>query len=135
MGFDLGGRSVIEHSVVRANNGNGIRLNGDGVARENNVVGSATTLGRGITTLNSYNRVEGNNVTGFTRGIEFVTNSLIVGGLMIHNTVSGNSTNYFVGGSTSFGDVIDDQGGGAAVNGNGAASSFGSPNAWANFTY
>ncbi len=136
MGFDLGGRSVIEHSTSRNNNGNGIRLTGSGVARENNVVGDGTTIGRGITTSDSYNRVEGNNVTGFTNGIEFVTNSLITGGFMIHNTVTGNSQdNYWIGGSTSFGVVIDDQGGGAAVNGNSATSSFGSPNAWANFTY
>jgi parallel beta-helix repeat protein len=136
MGFSVGDRSTIQNSTARSNGGNGIYLSGDAAARGNNSVGNGLTSapsGAGIHAIGSYNCVEGNNLVGNQYGVEVLGNHNII----LNNTASSNpSDSYFISGGNSYGVIVDDNGGGgAAVSGSSAAATFGSPNAWANFTY
>ena len=102
------------------------------MVRNNSAIGNAATLNfpAGIYgNSSSANRVENNNVTdnqldGFLIDMH---------ALIINNTLSGEI--YVIDTGNSFGAIVDDTGGGAGVNGNSASATFGSPNAWANFTY
>ncbi len=131
-GFFLGGSATIQSSTARSNTGSGIVLSGRNVVRNNSAIGNAATLNfpAGIYgNSSSANRVENNNVTdnqldGFLIDMH---------ALIINNTLSGEI--YVIDTGNSFGAIVDDTGGGAGVNGNSASATFGSPNAWANFTY
>jgi parallel beta-helix repeat protein len=135
MGFSVGDRSTIQNSTARSNGGNGIYLSGDAAARGNNSVGNGlTSSAAGIRASGSYNCVEGNNLVGNQYGVDVNPGS---NNIILNNTASSNpSDSYFISGGNSYGVIVDDNGGGgAAVSGSSAAATFGSPNAWANFTY
>jgi parallel beta-helix repeat protein len=137
MGFYVGDRSTIQNSTAKSNGGNGIYLSGDAAARGNNSVGNGLTspsFGAGIKAIGSYNCVEGNNLVGNQEGVDMNQGS---NNIILNNTASSNpSDSYFIVNANSYGVIVDDNGGGgAAVSGSSAAATFGSPNAWANFTY
>ena len=80
----------------------------------------------------SDNRIEGNNVTDNDRGIQVGLN----GNIIIRNTAAANTTNYDIVSRNVFGAIVDRTASVApAVLGNSAASSAGTTDPWANFSY
>jgi hypothetical protein len=132
-GYLLGGSTTLQYSTARSNTGRGIILTGGNVVRSNSAVGNGSQVvfpdGISGNSPGGQNRIEGNNVTD-NQTHEYDTDGHTI---LLNNSLSGEI--YSIAAGNSFGVIVDDSGGGAAVNGNSAAASFGSPNAWANFTY
>lgn len=136
-GVDGGGDCLIENCRFTYNYGHGIYLSHSvNVIRGNLIVGSGYGPGgsydaAGIyLTLNS-NRVEDNHCTDGDRGIHVVGTRNII----VRNSCAGNTQNWVIGASNSYGPVIDRS---AAVtagfSGNSAVSTMGSTDPNANFT-
>ena len=88
--------------------------------------------GAGIHATGGDNRIEGNNCTGADRGIDVDA----AGNIVIKNTCSGNTTNWDIVANNVYGPIIDRTAPASpAVSGNSAASSLGSTDSNANFTY
>jgi len=78
------------------------------------------------------NRIEGNNCTGADRGIDIDS----IGNIIIRNTCSGNTIDWVIAANNVFGPIIDRRApASAAVSGFSAASTLGSTDANANFSY
>lgn len=134
MGFDVGGNNLIESCTAYLNEGDGINLFGDTLARANTCAANGSSGdGAGIHATSSDNRIEDNNVTSNDRGI--VVDS--PGNIILKNSASGNTTsNYVIIANNVFGAIVDRTAVvSAAVNGNSAVSSAGTTDPWANFAY
>ena len=134
MGFDVGGLSTIQNCTAHNNEGAGIGLEGNTVARDN----SCTTNGfngdaSGIFCVSSDNRIEKNHVADNDRGIHVASK----GNLIVQNSASGNGVNYEIVADNRYGVIIDLAASGtAAVSGNSAAGTLTTTtNPWANFAY
>lgn len=131
-GISAGNASIITSCTVVANQV-GILCSSTCVIRGNSCVsnGTISANGAGIRASGSDNRIEGNNCTGAGRGVEVNgTGSIIIG-----NTCSGNTFNWTIAIGNSVGPIVL-AGQSAAINGNGPlASSLGSTDPFANFSY
>jgi parallel beta-helix repeat protein len=134
MGFDVGPTSNIEGCMATNNEGDGINLSNDTLARANTCSTNGTFGGdgAGIHATSSDNRIEANNVTDNDRGIDVD----VAGNLILKNSASGNTTNYAIAANNVFGAIVDRTApASAAVSGNTAPSSAGTIDPWANFAY
>jgi parallel beta-helix repeat protein len=131
MGFDVGGGNTIQGCTASFNEGDGINLLNDSVARDNSCDSNGTGGdGAGIHVTNSDNRIEGNNVTDNDRGIHVDAPR----NLIIKNSASGNSTNWEVVAANVI-LVINATVTGSDVSGDDGGSPPGSTDPNANFTY
>ncbi len=134
-GLDVGARCTIENCTATENYGDGINIASQCLVRANTCSSNGAVTGgdgAGIHTTGSDTRIEGNNVINNSRGID-------IGGahnLIIKNSAAGNGTNYVFVANNVFGAVVDRTApASAAVSGNTAASSAGTTDPWANFSY
>ena len=135
MGFDVGNGSLIYHSVGNGNRGNGIDLVNDSYALGNTCSGNGgTTDSAGMHTSSSDNRIEGNKLSLNAFRNLAVDGS---GSIIIKNTSTtlGIPTNYVIAAGNSFGVIVDDVGADDSIFGDSGPGTFGSPNAWANFSH
>jgi parallel beta-helix repeat protein len=135
-GITTGSGCTISRCTVRSNQGDGINFFNQCLVLNNDcsLNGNGAGDGAGIhaTIGGSDNRIEGNNCTGADRGIDVDT----AGNIIIKNTCSGNTTNYVIVANNVFGAIVDRTvPASAAVTGNAAASSAGTTDPWANFSY
>jgi parallel beta-helix repeat protein len=94
--------------------------------------GNAGGDGAGIHVMSADNHIEGNNCTGADRGIDVDT----AGNIIIKNTCANNTVDWAIVANNVFGPIIDRRApASAAVSGFSAASSLGSTDANANFSY
>jgi parallel beta-helix repeat protein len=134
VGFLLDAGCTIQNCNAYGNLGDGIRVTIGCVVRENNSRFSGSGGdGAGIHVLQDDNRIEGNNVSANDRGIDVDGTG---GNLIIRNSAGGNGTNYELSANNVFGVIVNRIApGSAAVSGNNAASSAGTTDSWANFSY
>lgn len=86
----------------------------------------------GILASSSRNRIEGNICTSNAYG--FMVNGS--NNIIVRNTCSGNTTNWQIGSNNVFGPIVDRRSpGSGSVTGNSAASTLGTTDANANFSY
>jgi hypothetical protein len=100
----------------------------------NNTCSAAGFLGNdgaAIHVLGTDNRIEGNNCTISTRGVDVDQ----AGNLIIRNTCSGNLTNWSIVTFNAVAPIIAATGNGSAISGNAYAGGLGSTDPNANFTY
>ena len=134
MGFSLSLASTIRHCLATGNAGDGIRAGGSDIVIESNTAaanGSSTGDGAGIHLTSGDCRVEGNNVIDNDRGIDVDG----AGNFIVRNSASGNTSNYVLVAGNAVGAIVVTVASGV-VNGTGPlASSLGSTDPWANFSY
>ena len=119
---------------MRGCKGDGIRVTGTCIIRDNlsESNGSTTGDGAGIHTTGTDNRIEGNSVMLNDRGIDVDT----FGSLIIKNSASGNTTDYEIAGSNRYSPILFiPVAGTAGVSGNSAAGTLTSADPWANFSH
>src|SRR5207244_8871941 len=120
--------------MVEYNTLDGILCASDCIIRGNicAINGNGAGDGAGIHATGSRNRIEGNNCTDADRGIDVD----FAGNIIIRNTCSNNTTDWVIVANNVFGPIIDRRAlSSAAVSGFSAASSLGSTDANANFSY
>jgi parallel beta-helix repeat protein len=135
-GIVAGNGSTVHNCTATGNKGDGIRVFNDarvvGNSCDSNGFPAGTGDGAGIHASSSDNRIEGNNVTDNTRGIDVDS----TGNLIIKNSAAGNSSNYEIAANNIYGSIVDRVGVlTIAVSGNSAGSSAGTTDPWANFSY
>jgi parallel beta-helix repeat protein len=133
-GIELTVGGVVENCVARLNDRNGIQVSSGALVRDNNCSqnGDQGSDGANIYATGSDNRIEGNNCTGADRGID-VDGS---GNFIVRNTCSGNTINWAISANNVFGPIVDRRSPNtSAFFGDSAASSLGTTDANANFTY
>ena len=139
MGFDVGSGSIIQDSTAANNPGDGINISNDTFCRNNNASGNGqVNSAAGIHATSSDNRIEGN-----IAALNFLRNYAVdgTGSILIKNTASigvgvSGPINYAIAAGNSYGVIVDDiAGSDFIVFGTSSSSSFGSPNAFANFSH
>jgi len=125
--------STVTGCTARANTRDGIQVGFDCRVTDNTCDSNGDGGdGAGIHAIGSDTRIEGNNVTDNDRGIDVDA----AGNLIIRNSASGNTTNYDIVANNVFGPILDRRApASAAVLGFSAASSLGTTDANANFSY
>ncbi|GMV25688.1 MAG: hypothetical protein AMXMBFR58_17190 [Phycisphaerae bacterium] len=134
-GFFIGGGGTIQQCAARNNGQTGIWLSFRCLALSNTSElngGGGGGNSIGIFTASSSNRLEGNISTANHYGI-------LVNGqhnILVRNACSGNTTNWSLGSDNVFGPIVDRRTpGSGSVSGNSAASTLGSTDPNANFSY
>jgi parallel beta-helix repeat protein len=132
-GISAGTGSTIAECTLRQNALDGIVCANQCVIRGNTCMDSGLSGdGAGIHATGADNRIEGNNCTLADRGIGVD----LAGNIIIKNTCSGNTIDWVLVANNVFGPIIDRRApASAAVSGFAAASSLGSTDANANFSY
>ena len=135
-GIDAGNACSVMQCVVTTNGSNGIAVLGDcrvvGNTCDQNGFGAGVVDGAGILATSSDNRIEANNCTDNLRGLDVNAS----GNIILRNTCSGNTTDWDIVAQNVFGPIIDRRTpASAAVVGFSAASSLGTTDANANFSY
>lgn len=132
-GISIDVESTVADCLADGNNINGIRCVANSVIRDNNCqLNGRFGDGAGIRATSNDNRIEGNNCTRADRGLQVDAN----GNIIIRNTCAGNTVDWVIAANNVFGPIIDRRApGSAAVSGFTAASSLGSTDANANFSY
>lgn len=135
-GIESGGANTITGCTAASNLLDGIRCIGLCTVRGCNCAtngAGSPTEGAGIHIIGSDNLVEGNNCIGNDRGIDIDS----AGNVVIRNACSGNTTtNWDIAANNVCGPIVDQSApGSAAILGNSAPSSLGTPEPNANFTY
>jgi parallel beta-helix repeat protein len=127
--------TTITNCSVRTNTLDGIRAFSDCTISGNLCAGNGNGTandGAGIRVTSTDNRIEGNNCTDADRGIDVDG----VGNIIIRNTCTGNTVNWAIVANNVYGPIIDRTApNSAAVSGNAAASTLGSTDPNANFSY
>ena len=126
--------SVIADCAARLNSLDGIRCVAGCVIRGNSCTfnGNSGAGGAGIHATGADNRVEGNDCTTADRGIEID----VAGNIIIRNTCAGNTIDWVIAANNVFGPIIDRRApASAAVSGFTAASTLGSTDPNANYSY
>ena len=127
--------SAVKDCTVAGNKGDGIQISADCLVAGNTCDsnGAGVGDGAGIHSTATDNRIEGNNVTDNTRGIDVDA----TGSLIIKNSASGNSLNYVIAADNNYGTILDLTGlATAAVSGSsGTGTLTTTTNPWANFSY
>ncbi len=136
IGFDLGGGSTIQNCVAFGNRGGGINLSADSFARSNTCANNgASSTSAGIHATSSDNRIEGNKLSlNYLRGLAVDGSGSIIIKNSSTNLIS-SQPNWVIAAGNSFGVIVDDIGADDFIFGDSAAGTFGSPNAWANFSH
>ena len=131
MGFDIGSRSQVRNCVAFENRGDGFRVAGRSLLRENVASGNGlgTGDGAGIHITGTDNRIESNNVSENKRGIDVDG----TGNLVIKNSASGNTVNYEMVAQNRVGVIVAAPASGE-IPANPAAG-VGTTDPWANFTF
>lgn len=133
-GIIAGNNSTVQNCTASFNKGDGIQAGGDSniIANLCATNGNAGN-GAGVHVTGANNRIEGNNVTSNDRGVDVDG----AGNLIVRNSASDNSTaNYDLAANNVCGLIIDRTApASAAIVGNSGASSAGTSDPWANFTY
>ncbi|MFM9957442.1 MAG: right-handed parallel beta-helix repeat-containing protein [Phycisphaerales bacterium] len=134
-GIFVGSASTVTDCSASFNNRDGISCSGSGsIIRGNSCVNNGINAndGAGIYVASTDNRVEGNNCVDNDRGIDIdAASNLIIG-----NSCAGNTVNYEIDAGNRYGLIINITAGGtAAVSGSAAASTLGSTDPHANFSY
>ncbi len=128
---------TVSNCVVSANSIDGILCNSKSSVRDNTCSNNVTNgQVAGIHAIGSDNRIEGNNCSGAARGIAIDA----PGNIIIRNTCSGNTTNWDIVANNIYGAIVDRRiptpiPSTAAVSGSSAASTLGTTDANANFSY
>ena len=133
-GFGIGNGSRIVDCIANTNTGDGIEGGTDNYLSANTLDGNgaATGDGAGILLTSIDNRVEGNNCTDNDRGVDVNAG----GNFIVRNTCTGNTTNWDIVANNVCGPIVDRTApASAAILGNSGASSLGSTEPNANFTY
>ena len=137
-GIVAGSGCTVSGCTARLNTLDGIRINSDCVVLNNacSTNGNSAGDGAGIHVLGSDNRIEGNNCSFADRGIDID----FAGNIIIRNTCSGNTVDWDIVANNIYGPIIDRRipsplPNTPAVSGTAAASTLGSTDANANFTY
>lgn len=108
----------------------GIQVVGGAVVENNACVSNSG--GAGIIAQGADNRIQNNNCTANSIGIQVAT----PGNLILNNTCSGNIPNFLIAAGNRYGPIIPlVVGSTAAVSGDSAASTVSSTDPWANFAY
>ena len=125
MGFFLGDGSTIQNCTANGNNGDGIHLSSNSLARENSLVGNGTGTGSGLHATGIANRIEGNTAINNPTGFSVDGN----GNLIIKNSNRGGTVTAFnLAAGNSVGEMIN-------VYNGGAGATITTSNSWANFLY
>ena len=132
-GISVSSGSTVEGCTARSSTLDGIVCIASCVIRGNtcSVNGNGSGDGAGIRATSADNRIEGNTCTGADRGIDVDA----AGNIIIRNPCSGNTTNWDIAAGNAIGPIVV-AGSSAVVTGNGpAASSLGSTDPNANYSY
>lgn len=133
-GIQVNTGSTVVGCVLRINTLDGINCPSQCLVRDNTCSSNGFSAGdgAGIHATGLDNRIEDNNCNSADRGIAVDS----PGNVIVRNTCSGNSINWVIAAGNVFGPIMDRTSpGSAAVSGNSAASSLGTTDANANFTY
>ena len=133
-GINAGSGSAVTHNAVRLNSLDGILCGSQSLILGNTCSfnGQAAGVGAGIRAAGADNRIEGNNCTGADTGIKVDS----AGNIIIRNSCSGNTTNWDIVANNIYGPILDRTAPvSSSVSGNVAASTLGSTDPNANFTY
>ncbi len=106
VGIQATGASSVMDNVSSSNTSHGIAIFGEAIVSRNNCTGNgfSTGNGSGIRSSGDNSRIDGNNCTNNTRGIE-VTGS---GNIIIQNTAAGNTVvNYTIAAGNAVGTIIN----------------------------
>lgn len=123
---------MVTNCTVRENTAEGIRLLSGCTARGNICSINGTAGGANIRAQQSENRIEDNTCSGAPTGILAEASRNII----VRNTCASNTLNWSLVAGNIFGTIVDRTSpGSAAVSGNSAASSLGTTDANANFSY
>ncbi len=127
-------RSRISNCTCSANSGDGIQVSNWCTVIGNTCAANGVAVdGAGVRSTSNQNVIDGNNCTSNRYGIFVASNT----SLIFRNICGANTTaNFSIAATNNYGAIIDRTGAfGAAVNGNSAASSVGSTDPHANFSY
>ena len=131
-GIGVGAGSSVSGCVSVSNTMDGIRCSSDCRIVGNTCAGTGFLGAACIHATGSDNRIESNNCTDATRGIDVDG----AGNVIIRNTCSGNTTNWDIAANNVCGPILDRTApASAAIQGNSAPSSLGSTDANANYSY
>lgn len=133
-GIQVTSNNLITHCVSVGNTLNGIQAASGCVIIENHCAtnGSGAGDGAGIRTSGANNRIEGNNCISADRGIEVAG----TGNIIMRNSCSDNTVDWVIAANNIYGPIVDRRTpASAAVSGFTAATTLGSTDSHANFSY
>jgi hypothetical protein len=133
-GITTGSGCTISRCTVRSNVADGINIFNQCLILNNDcsLNGNGAGDGAGIHAVGTDNRIECNNCAGADRGIDVD----VAGNIIVKNTCAGNTTDWDIAANNVFGPIVDRRApGSGAVLGFSAASSLGSTEPNANFSY
>jgi parallel beta-helix repeat protein len=132
-GISASGLSLISDCIAVNNKGDGIRVASRSkvIGNKCDLAGTFTGNGAGIHATGNNSRIENNDVTNSTRGIDISG----VNNLIIKNSASGNTTNYNIASGNSVGPIVTAATNASAITSNSAPSTLNSVDPWANFSY
>jgi hypothetical protein len=132
-GISVASGATVARCSARANGEDGIAASTACSVRENDCTSNAQGVngGAGIHITGGDSRIEGNNSSTQTRGIDVDG----PGNIIIRNTCSGNTTNWDIAASNAVAPIVQAATNAAAITGNTYTGSLGSTDPNANFTY
>ncbi|HYD00473.1 MAG TPA: right-handed parallel beta-helix repeat-containing protein [Phycisphaerales bacterium] len=133
-GIGTSSSCTVEGCTVRGSAQDGIRCAGSGSVIRDNVcaVNGSGGEGAGIVVVSVENKIEGNHCSNNDRGIDVQ----VAGNFIVRNTCSDNTVQWVIVANNVYGPIINRSApASAAVNGPAAASTLGSTDPHANFTY
>jgi parallel beta-helix repeat protein len=132
-GIEARAGSTVSGCVASSNHASGINAHGQCLVSGNNCyLNLFAGAGAGILVSGSDNRVEGNTCTGNFQGVHAATG----GNIIVKNTCAGNTVNWQLAVNNVYGPIIDRSAPASpVVSGNSAASTLGSTDPNANFTF
>jgi parallel beta-helix repeat protein len=133
-GINATSGSLVSGCIARFNTLDGILCSAACIIRGNScsLNGNGAGSGAGIHATGFDNRIEGNNCSEADRGIDVDA----AGNIIIKNTCATNTIDWTIAANNVFGPIIDRRApASAAVSGFTAASTLGSTDPWANFSY
>jgi parallel beta-helix repeat protein len=132
-GISAGSGSTVTHNAARLNSLDGILCGSQSLILGNTCsFNGQVGVGAGIRVANSDNRIEGNNCLLSDIGIKVDS----AGNIIIRNSCSGNTVNWDIVANNIYGPILDRTAPvSSSVSGNAAASTLGSTDPNANFTY
>lgn len=131
IGIDASNSCTVSGCTTVFNSGDGIRVGSDGIILSNVCDSNGNGGdGAGIHCVFSDSRIEGNNCTDNDRGVDVD----IAGNLVVRNTCASNTVSWDIVAGNAIGPIVQTSAS-LAVVGNTAASSLGSADPNANFTY
>ena len=133
-GIVVNAGSTVRDCVARANAGDGIRVSSDCLVEGNTADSNGNGTGAdgaGIHVTSADCRIEGNNLTDNDRGLDVDLSQ----NLIVRNSASGNGDNYVIVAGNAVGAIVV-TGASGGISGSGPlASSLGTTDPWANFSY